>query len=92
MSEFSSYLARLRKEAGFNTAHEFYAKNDGRKVLKISYVNYWQIEKGDHLPRPQALEKIVACLRLPPEIGKFGETADSAFYLIESRVSRLFPF
>jgi len=34
--EFAGELVRLRKEAGFKSAREFYNKNGGKKVLQFS--------------------------------------------------------
>lgn len=64
MGEFSKYLGQLRKESGFKTPHEFWLKNGGKKVFGFSYVNYWKIEKGKLLPRPERLNIMAICLRL----------------------------
>lgn len=66
-TDFSSLLSRLRKEAGFGSPHEFWAKSGGARVLKLSYVNYWKIEQGKLLPKPERLSLLIACLRLMPE-------------------------
>ncbi|MFC1523015.1 hypothetical protein ACFL6Y_11460 [Elusimicrobiota bacterium] len=51
MTIFAKTLTELRKEAGFETAYQFFHKNGGKKVLKISYQSYLQIEQGRNLPR-----------------------------------------
>ena len=59
-------LARLRTEAGFKSAREFYVKSGGKKVLQFSYVNYWKMENGKLLPKPKRLSLLAACLKCLP--------------------------
>lgn len=61
---FSTALVRLRRQAGFKTPYAFYTRAGGRKVLDLSYVSYWNIEKGRLLPKPERLPLLVSCLRL----------------------------
>ena len=62
---FSQTFVRLRKEAGFETAYQFYHKSGGAKVLQCSFPNYLRIEKGSHLPQPHRLPLLCTLLRLP---------------------------
>lgn len=62
---FSKAFARLRQQAGFDTAYQFYHKSGGRKVFQCSFQNYLRIENGAHLPQPQRLPLLCTLLRLP---------------------------
>lgn len=64
--DFAAVLAELRRRAGFKTPNEFFSKSGGRKVLGMSGVNYWKIERGRALPKPDRVIVLVACLHLPP--------------------------
>lgn len=64
-SPFSALFARLRRQAGFETAYAFFHKNGGRKVFGCSFANYLRIENGSHLPKPARLPQLCALLRLP---------------------------
>ncbi|MBI2070780.1 MAG: hypothetical protein HYT79_09300 [Elusimicrobia bacterium] len=65
VTAFSRVFAKLRKEAGFETAYQFFHKNGGAKVFKCSFPNYLRIEKGTHLPQPKRLPLLCTLLRLP---------------------------
>lgn len=62
---FSKAFTRLRKEAGFATAYNFFHANGGRKVLQCTFSNYLRIEKGETLPHPRRLPILATLLRLP---------------------------
>ncbi|MFC1521197.1 hypothetical protein ACFL6Y_02185 [Elusimicrobiota bacterium] len=62
---FSKVFMRLRKDAGFETAYQFFHKNGGAKVFKCSFQNYLKIEDGTHLPKPERLQLLYACMRSP---------------------------
>lgn len=62
---FSKTFARLRKEAGFSTAYQFFHKNGGQQVFQCTFPNYLRIEKGSHLPKPKRLPLLITLLRLP---------------------------
>jgi len=63
---FSECLNRLRKEAGFSSAYQFYHRNGGRKNFPFTYVHYLRIEKGAALPKPQWIGIFLTALRLTP--------------------------
>lgn len=63
---FSVLLRRMRGEAGFRTAYQFYHDNGGQAVLKISYRKYLLIEQGRLHPAPERLRTIFFALRLIP--------------------------
>lgn len=65
MSPFSETFVRLRREAGFETAYQFFHKNGGQRVFQCSFPNYLRIEKGSHLPQPRRLPLLCQLLRLP---------------------------
>ncbi|MFC1521196.1 hypothetical protein ACFL6Y_02180 [Elusimicrobiota bacterium] len=62
---FSRVFVRLRKEAGFETAYQFFHKNGGAKVFDCSFQNYLKLEDGDHLPKPERLQLLCTLLRAP---------------------------
>jgi hypothetical protein len=64
-SAFSRLFTRLRKEAGFATAYQFFHGNGGRKVFQCTFSNYLRIEKGETLPPPRRLPALASLLRLP---------------------------
>ena len=59
---FSSTLARIRKEQGFPSAYKFYNGAGGSKSLGLSFVSYWDIERGKKLPKGWRLKAIMAAL------------------------------
>ncbi|MFC1522930.1 hypothetical protein ACFL6Y_11035 [Elusimicrobiota bacterium] len=70
---FSKVLVRLRKEAGFETAYQFFHKNGGQKVFKYSFTNYLRIENGTHLPQPDRLPLLSYLIRSPITPGQLQE-------------------
>lgn len=64
-NEFSTTLARLRREAGFPTAYRFFFDNGGERGFGLTYRRYLLIEQGKNLPLADKLEKILLGLRLP---------------------------
>lgn len=64
---FSETLIRLRREAGFTTAYQFYYDNGGRGVLKTSYRRYLLMEQGKALPLFPHLPVYIFALRLVPK-------------------------
>ncbi len=65
---FGERLSRLRAEAGFATAYQFYHRNGGRRTFPFTYVHYLRIEKGAALPRPPWLAVLLTALRLAPGV------------------------
>lgn len=72
---FSQLLVQCRMAAGFKTAYEFYKKSGGGRVLRLSFVSYWRMEKGVLLPKPERLGLLLSCLRLPYPLPKARELA-----------------
>ncbi len=70
---FSTLLAKAREAAGFRSPHDFYKKSGGKRVLGMSFVNYWRLERGETLPKPDRLSLLVSCLRLPHAVPKSRE-------------------
>ncbi|MDO8757045.1 MAG: hypothetical protein Q7J64_03440 [Elusimicrobiota bacterium] len=62
---FALIFARLRRQAGFETAYQFYHKNGGRRAFGCSFQNYLRIENGANLPVPKRLPELCLHLRLP---------------------------
>ncbi|MBI4424459.1 MAG: hypothetical protein HY554_12055 [Elusimicrobia bacterium] len=66
MPAFAQQLVKLRKEAGFTSAYQFYHRNGGRRHFPFTYVHYLRIDKGIRLPKPQWLPCFISALRLVP--------------------------
>lgn len=64
MGHFSRSLTHLRESSGFKTAYAFYHSNGGRKVFPFTYAYYAKIERGESLPRPPWLAKILRLVRV----------------------------
>lgn len=63
---FGTVLARLRREKGFPSAHKFFRGVGGSRSLGVSFVSYWDIERGKKLPRSWRLKSIIAALGAGP--------------------------
>ncbi len=59
---FAAALVRIRKEAGFPTAHNFFSSSGGSKSLGLAFVSYWDIELGKKLPKGWRLKAITAAI------------------------------
>jgi DNA-binding transcriptional ArsR family regulator len=70
MSIFSETFARIRREAGFTSAYQFFHKNGGARVFRCSFQNYLRVEKGVHLPQPGRFKLLCELLRLPLDMGE----------------------
>ena len=62
---FSGVLARVRKEQGFSSAHKFFKSTGGSKTLGLSFMSYWDMERGRKLPKSWRLLTIIKVLGLP---------------------------
>lgn len=63
---FGDVLSRIRKERGFSGAHQFFHSVGGRKTLGLSFVSYWDIERGKKLPHSWRLKDIMAAMGVEP--------------------------
>ncbi|MCX5784139.1 MAG: hypothetical protein NTX59_00465 [Elusimicrobia bacterium] len=59
---FSSVLSKIRKEQGFSSAHQFFKSVGGSKSLGLSFMSYWDMERGKKLPKSWRLKAIMASL------------------------------
>lgn len=66
MNDFNENLIKARAAAGFDTAYKFYHRNGGRKHFGCTFVHYMRVEKGESVPKPEWLERIMIALRLLP--------------------------
>jgi hypothetical protein len=64
---FSETLVKLRAEAGFASAYQFFHDNGGPAVLGLTYRRYVLIEQGRNLPLMDKLKKLFYALRLVPQ-------------------------
>lgn len=64
--EFGTVLARIRKERGFASAYKFFRGVGGSKSLGLSFVSYWDLERGKKLPKSWRLKAIIAALGIGP--------------------------
>lgn len=64
---FGSALARARKEQGFSSAHQFFKSVGGSKSLGLSFMSYWDMERGKKLPKSWRLKAIMAALGIDRE-------------------------
>lgn len=59
---FGRVLARIRKERGYSSAHQFFKSAGGAKNLGLSFMSYWDIERGSKLPKSWRIKDILAAL------------------------------
>lgn len=64
--DFGNALAKIRRERGFPSAHQFFKGVGGSRSLGLSFVSYWDIERGKKLPRSWRLKAIIAALGIRP--------------------------
>ena len=76
---FGSVLARVRKEQGFSGAHQFYKSIGGSKSLGLSFMSYWDMERGKKLPKSWRLKAIMAALGIEPYSPKAQELVRAYF-------------
>ena len=76
---FGCTLARIRKEQGFPSAHQFYKSIGGAKSLGLAFVSYWDMERGKKLPKSWRLEEIMAALGVEQSSQKAQELVRAYF-------------
>ena len=59
---FGSVLSKIRKDQGFSSAHQFFKGVGGSKSLGLSFMSYWDMERGKKLPKSWRLKAIMASL------------------------------
>jgi len=70
---FSNTLKRLRKDAGFQTAYQFYHGNGKKAVLKVTYRGWLLTEEGKTLPAFRNLGILMCAMRLVPNSAEASE-------------------
>ena len=64
---FGTALCRARKDQGFSSAHQFFKSVGGSKSLGLSFMSYWDMERGKKLPKSWRLKAIMAALGIDPQ-------------------------
>jgi hypothetical protein len=59
---FGGALVKVRKDKGFTSAHHFFKSVGGSKSLGLSFMSYWDMERGNKLPKSWRLKAIIAAL------------------------------
>lgn len=72
-------LARVRREQGFTSAHQFFKRVGGSKSLGLAYVSYWDMERGKKLPRSWRLKAIMAALGVAPHSARAQDLVKAYF-------------
>lgn len=77
--DFGGVLARIRKGQGFPSAHKFFKGVGGSKSLGMSFVSYWDVERGKKLPKSWRLKPLMAALGIEPGSPKAQELLRAYF-------------
>ncbi|MDD5210495.1 MAG: hypothetical protein PHV36_13980 [Elusimicrobiales bacterium] len=59
---FGTALSKVRKDKGFTSAHQFFKGVGGSKSLGLSFMSYWDMERGKKLPKSWRLRAIIDAL------------------------------
>lgn len=59
---FGRALAAWRKERGYPTAYAFFHKSGGKRYFGVEYAYYLRVERGERLPSPDHLARILDAL------------------------------
>ena len=59
---FGNVLSRIRKEQGYSSAHQFFKSIGGSKTLGLSFMSYWDVERGKKLPKSWRLRALITAL------------------------------
>ncbi|MDD2805908.1 MAG: hypothetical protein PHV33_10155 [Elusimicrobiales bacterium] len=59
-------LACIRKERGYASAHQFFKSVGGSKTLGLSFMSYWDVERGKKLPKSWRIKALLAALGIEP--------------------------
>ena len=70
---FGRVLTRVRREQGFPTARSFYMRCGGAKTLKLAYVSYLSLERGESLPNPSRMEGLLRALNIKDRLDRARE-------------------
>ena len=76
---FGGVLSGLRKEQGFSSAHQFFKSIGGSKSLGFTYMSYWNMERGNKLPKSKHLQAIMAALGIETNSSKAQELVRAYF-------------
>lgn len=59
---FGNTLAGIRKERGYASAHQFFKSVGGSKILGLSFMSYWDVERGKKLPKSWRIKALMGAL------------------------------
>ena len=76
---FGGVLARLRKEQGYSSAHQFFKNVGGSKTLGLSFMSYWDMERGKKLPKSWRLKAVLSALGIGQQSPKAKELVRAYF-------------
>ena len=76
---FGSALARIRLEQGYSSAHQFFKSVGGSKTLGLSFMSYWDMERGKKLPKSWRLKAVLSALDVAPQSPKARELVRAYF-------------
>lgn len=76
---FGAVLSGIRKEQGYPSAHQFFNSIGGSKALGLSFVSYWDLERGKKLPKSWRLKAIISALGIEQHSSKAQELVRAYF-------------
>ena len=76
---FGSVLSGLRKEQGYPSAHQFFKSIGGSRTLGLSFMSYWDMERGKKLPKSWRLKAVISALGIEPHSSKARELVRAYF-------------
>ena len=76
---FGSALARIRLEQGYSSAHQFFKSVGGSRTLGLSFMSYWDMERGKKLPKSWRLKAVLSALGVEQRSPKAKELVRAYF-------------
>jgi len=76
---FGGALARIRLEQGYSSAHQFFKSVGGSRTLGLSFMSYWDMERGKKLPKSWRLKSVLSALGVEQRSPKAKELVRAYF-------------